>query len=270
MLITRVITAIVLLVCLSFACYFLPHQHLCWILAGILMIMVYEAGVMYKFSKRELGSLLLLNLLIILAVQCLQNTSNMDYLNHWNIIMMIFRILTFCLWLVMAPIILWSQAKLSKLQLSILISLITLTSYNAFHYLFDKYGIFEIFTMLAIAWVADTAAYFVGKLLGKHKIAPAISPGKSWEGAIGAFIACGIYVITLQYYSIITYVLSPLFGVMFAIFITAVSIEGDFLESWCKRVAEVKDSGKILPGHGGVWDRIDSLVAVLAVSFMLL
>ena len=138
MLITRIVTEIVLLVCLSFAYYFLPQQYLCWILATILMTMVYEAGVMYKFSKKELATLLLLNLLVIVAVQCLQNTSDMGYLNHWNSIMMVFRVITFGLWLVMAPIILFSQAKLSKIKLSILISFITLTTYNAFHYFSNK------------------------------------------------------------------------------------------------------------------------------------
>lgn len=121
-------------------------------------------------------------------------------------------------------------------------------------------GIMILLFLFALIWGADTGAYFAGRAWGKHKLAPLVSPGKTWEGLIGALL------VTL----IIT------FGVLFAehmptnVWTAAVtlsvvtvlfSVLGDLVESMLKRNAGLKDSGQILPGHGGILDRIDSLTA---------
>lgn len=118
-------------------------------------------------------------------------------------------------------------------------------------------------------WIADTAAYFAGRKWGRHKLAPVISPGKSWEGAAGALVAvtaCGLafgfavgMVTELGKWSLV--VLAAILWLL-----TAVSILGDLFESRMKRQAGVKDSGSILPGHGGLLDRLDSLTAALPVA----
>ena len=122
---------------------------------------------------------------------------------------------------------------------------------------------------LAVAWIADTAAYFVGRRWGRHKLAPSISPGKTWEGALGGLIGAAAYAM----------ILSGLFagvqGTRMAAFLgaaallTAVSIVGDLFESAVKRQANVKDSGTLLPGHGGMLDRIDSATALLPLGALL-
>ncbi|MBP9217685.1 MAG: phosphatidate cytidylyltransferase [Sterolibacterium sp.] len=119
---------------------------------------------------------------------------------------------------------------------------------------------------MALVWVADIAAYFAGRTLGRHKLAPTISPGKTWEGAVGAVAGVLLYAAILARE---TGVWSTLGGQQWLVWLlgllvlTAVSIIGDLFESLAKRQAGVKDSSALLPGHGGVLDRIDSLTSTL-------
>ena len=123
----------------------------------------------------------------------------------------------------------------------------------------------KLLALMALVWLADVAAYFVGRACGKRKLAPAISPGKSWEGALGGAAAVLVYACWLRGNGWLFENLSWPATVLAALVLTVVSIEGDLLESWFKRSAGIKDSSSLLPGHGGVYDRTDSLIAVLAV-----
>ncbi|MBY0445472.1 MAG: phosphatidate cytidylyltransferase, partial [Burkholderiales bacterium] len=128
-------------------------------------------------------------------------------------------------------------------------------------------GPWALLSVLAIAWVADSAAYFSGKAFGKHKLAPQISPGKSWEGVVGGSLGVLIYVYLLPKSLFTQGELLPLpYWLVIAIVLTAVSVMGDLLESLFKRQAGIKDSSQLLPGHGGVLDRVDSLLAILPVA----
>lgn len=124
--------------------------------------------------------------------------------------------------------------------------------------------------LILLVWVADIGAYFVGKAFGRHKLAPTISPGKSIEGAIGAVVLVMLYS-TLYYEFFVHYIFIQfnlahlVILLLISIPLTCVSIIGDLLESWLKRTAGVKDSSQLLPGHGGFFDRIDSLIAVLSL-----
>jgi phosphatidate cytidylyltransferase len=115
-------------------------------------------------------------------------------------------------------------------------------------------------------WIADTAAYFVGRAWGKRRLAPAISPGKSWEGAAGGLIGAALYAIILAF---ITQRGAWLALVATAVLLGMVSIVGDLFESAAKRQAGVKDSGNSLPGHGGILDRIDSATATLPLAALI-
>ncbi|MEA3193889.1 MAG: phosphatidate cytidylyltransferase [Betaproteobacteria bacterium] len=124
----------------------------------------------------------------------------------------------------------------------------------------------EVLLVLLLVWIADTAAYFVGRAWGRRKLAPAISPGKTWEGAIGGAAGVLVYAIILGTF------IEGLFWVPYllaAALLAVLSIVGDLFESAIKRQAAVKDSGTLLPGHGGVLDRIDSATAVLPVAALL-
>jgi phosphatidate cytidylyltransferase len=122
---------------------------------------------------------------------------------------------------------------------------------------------------MAIVWIADTAAYFTGRRFGRRKLAPAISPGKTWEGAFGAAIAVVVYALLLRPLARRAGYAGPIDAVsiaawiVLAIALVALSIVGDLHESLQKRKANVKDSGTLLPGHGGVLDRVDALLAAM-------
>jgi phosphatidate cytidylyltransferase len=127
-----------------------------------------------------------------------------------------------------------------------------------------------LLALLGIIWLSDTAAYLAGRTWGKHKLAPSISPGKTWEGIAGAGAAVAVYYVVL---SMAAPAWSEMRGASGAALFTAVAVlgvVGDLFESWIKRQAAVKDSGGLLPGHGGVLDRIDSITAALPVAALLL
>jgi phosphatidate cytidylyltransferase len=126
-----------------------------------------------------------------------------------------------------------------------------------------------VLAAMAIVWIADTAAYFSGRAFGRRKLAPHVSPGKTWEGVYGALAAVGVYALAVSPLARSAgYSGSLSAGVVaswlvVAVAVAALSVVGDLFESWQKRQAGVKDSGKLLPGHGGVLDRIDALLAAM-------
>ncbi|MET0217227.1 MAG: phosphatidate cytidylyltransferase [Burkholderiales bacterium] len=125
----------------------------------------------------------------------------------------------------------------------------------------------QLLAFLLVVWIADSAAYFVGRRYGRRKLAPAISPGKTWEGVGGAFAAVLMYGLFLQ--RVLTPDEAGLRGIALYLLLasmTALGIVGDLFESWMKRQAGVKDSGTLLPGHGGVLDRIDALTAAVPLA----
>ncbi|MES2832189.1 MAG: phosphatidate cytidylyltransferase [Pseudomonadota bacterium] len=140
-----------------------------------------------------------------------------------------------------------------------------------------SYSALYLFSVLALVWVADIGAYFSGKAFGQRKLAPSISPGKSWEGAIGGWFA----VVTLSAICTQIPVLHGTFAVQLQLnrgwlvlflalsVLVAASVVGDLFESQLKRRAGVKDSSTLLPGHGGVLDRIDALIPVLPLALLL-
>lgn len=119
-----------------------------------------------------------------------------------------------------------------------------------------------LLVLMGIVWIADSAAYVVGRATGKRKLAPDISPGKSWEGVAGGLTAVVIYFFIIQSVTEYSYFNLSL-EIAFLLFVgtALLSIEGDLYESWIKRQAGFKDSGAIIPGHGGVLDRIDGLTS---------
>ena len=133
-----------------------------------------------------------------------------------------------------------------------------------------------LLTFAAIVWVADIAAYFVGKRFGKNKLALAISPGKTVEGAIGGIVGVAVYFFLWQFLVANSFVgrhawsqeLRSNLVVLFVFFglLAVASVIGDLFESWMKRGAGMKDSSGLLPGHGGILDRIDALTSTLPLA----
>lgn len=121
---------------------------------------------------------------------------------------------------------------------------------------------------LFITWMSDTAAYLVGKSIGRTKLAPRVSPNKTVEGALGGLVAAAVTAVVC----VVGFGLgiNPLAAVIFGIVVGAIGMLGDLSQSLLKRRANIKDSGTLIPGHGGMLDRVDALVFVLAITWALL
>ena len=143
----------------------------------------------------------------------------------------------------------------------------------------DGLGKTFLLSVLLLVWVADTAAYFAGRAFGRRKLAPSISPGKTWEGVLGALLGNLLLSVALSQwvsgpsevpaltiFNLVGGQVGGVFLFLFVILITLVSVVGDLYESLLKRLRGVKDSSGLLPGHGGVLDRIDALMAVFPVT----
>jgi phosphatidate cytidylyltransferase len=164
-------------------------------------------------------------------------------------------------WIAVAP--LWLKHGVKGRGLAVAGFLVIVPAALAFVVLDPR----EVLLILLLVWIADIAAYFVGRAWGRRKLAPSISPGKTWEGALGGTAAALVYAIILATFiagfSWVPYLLA-------ATLVAVLSIVGDLFESAAKRYAAVKDSGALLPGHGGVLDRIDSATAALPAAALLL
>lgn len=176
-------------------------------------------------------------------------------------------------WIVCVPLWLPQHGhKLSAVLLLLIGVVVLLPAYAALVHLREVHPV-TLLLFLATVWIADIAAYFSGRRFGGRKLAPSISPGKTWAGAYGAVVATAIY-------AALWIVLLPQFippgvealpGGRLWMFIciaalTTVAILGDLFESALKRQAGVKDSSHLLPGHGGVLDRVDALLPVLPLA----
>lgn len=128
-------------------------------------------------------------------------------------------------------------------------------------------GIWLLFVLLVV-WAADIGAYFAGRAFGRRKLAPGVSPGKSWEGVFGGMAATALVALGFGVWQLAA--VAPTIALLMATAgVTLVSVLGDLLESMLKRQRGIKDASAILPGHGGVLDRIDSLTAAVPIFALL-
>ena len=124
------------------------------------------------------------------------------------------------------------------------------------------------FTVLLTVWAADTFAYFAGRLFGRHKLAPSLSPGKTWEGFVAGSVA-GVFVSFIALYDTRHSYLSSWQAVALGLVVVLAAAIGDLFESMLKRDMEVKDTGRLLGGHGGMLDRVDALLFAAPAAFFL-
>jgi len=275
----RVITAIVLLMVIV-ALAILSTSGV-WTVVSIFLttVIAYEYGQLIGFRRTALG-LYVVSVAIILSVALL-------HLNFFtavwskNAFGWEFGFVLLGYWAVFVPYILKNRLPVfSGLRGAILGWLMLFTFGAAVAALFAhkttlgwaslKEIDFTIFYLIILVWVADSAAYFIGKTFGRHKLAVSLSPGKSIEGVIGGVIAVLVFS-ALYFFFFHEKFLLPGNGINFFLFIllsiplSLLSVIGDLLESYLKRTAGVKDSGGLLPGHGGFYDRMDAQVAVLTL-----
>lgn len=164
-------------------------------------------------------------------------------------------------WIVVVPLWLYARRHVrSRLLLAGVGVLVLLPFWHALVFLQPTPG--RLLAVMGVVWVADTAAYFAGRAFGRRKLAPHISPGKTWEGVGGAILGVTGYWLLLAAVAPWHAGQMPA-GLLLPLALLAVSVYGDLFESWVKRMAGQKDSGTLLPGHGGLLDRVDALTSAL-------
>lgn len=264
MLAARLLTAAVLLPLVIGSILWLDTHQLAWVMGVVLLLGSFEfarlSGIRNLFAR--LLYVVLMGLLLFLAYEVLE----VDY-SQWAYYLVSLIWLGISLWLLAKrkPIKILDGISYMPLILGLPLLTIAWMSILALHGSTNQ-GPYWVLALLVFIWMADTSAYFAGRAFGKHKLSVHVSPGKTIEGAIGglvASLAVGLVLILTNY-------LGELPALAFLLLITitvVVSIGGDLWESYCKRQKELKDSGNILPGHGGVLDRIDSLIAAAPIFF---
>lgn len=255
MLKTRVITAVFLTIGFL-ATLFLASKMVwtCLTLAAT-MIGVWEWSKLIKLHKQEMH--IYVGLALTIGLFLLFSIDTPFALYHDEIVFSLLS-LSALFWIVFSPIWLISRKKINHKFLMAFLGLVLLMATWVALTGLQNISPWLLLGVLATVWLADSAAYFAGKRFGRHKLSPEISPGKTWEGVAGAMLAATIYGLALCHY--LHYTRWLILGLWL---IVILSIMGDLFESLLKRQAGVKDSSHLLPGHGGILDRIDGLIPTL-------
>jgi phosphatidate cytidylyltransferase len=265
MLKTRVITALVLMALLLPSLFYFSQAGWALLMAGVICVAAWEWGALLGWQSGRrialgVGAALLCIALSLLAPNAIGAGEAYAPAQSWVLITYAVAAVFWCLVMPFWLKYKWALGGPGGLLAGVVVLLPTWLAMVQLRML----GAGALLGIFAVVWMADIAAYFSGKAFGKHKLAPTISPGKTWEGAIGAGVGVVLYGLVVR----------QLFGLDFMslslwiaalVGVTAVSIVGDLYESLLKRKAGIKDSSNILPGHGGVLDRIDSLTSTLPV-----
>ena len=269
----RVITAIIMVSVIATGIIYLPERALAILFAALVLVAAWEwagmSGLLSVFGK----SLFTLSTAALLYWFS-EYTSLFDVIVNFDKLQDIIGL--GCLWWAIA--LLWvksypaSALIWKSIPMRILMGYLTLVpAWLALVYLrLHSDGIALIFLLIAMVVAADTGAYFSGRAWGKAKLAAAVSPGKSWVGFWGGLASSCLLVVLLWFFVGAS---QPILAVIAVAVVTSLaSVLGDLLESMVKRQQGIKDSGVILPGHGGMMDRLDSITAaapVFALSLML-
>lgn len=260
MLKTRVITALFLAAGLLVVLFLLPAGAAAVVFAGIVALAAWEWAGLLQIGR---GRRWLYAALILILCACLYAIGMPGRLlaSLW--------FLALFFWLLVVPLWLWRRWPLRADVTGLLVGCLLLIPTWAGMVMLHGKSPLLLLAAMALVWVADIAAYFAGRTWGKHKLAPTISPGKTWEGAAGAVLAVLAYGVILAVATgRLTAPIEFALAALALVIATAVSILGDLFESMGKRQAGVKDSSQLLPGHGGVLDRIDSLTSTLPLLAM--
>ncbi len=261
----RVLTAVVLVLGLGGAVVWLPQWAWLALIASITAVGAHEWAMLNRESATRAMSYAFLNAVLTFVIGVLAGVSGLAF--GFSALLVFVYLPSLLMWAILVPRWMRSGWQLQARRMRLLTGIVLLVPTGVAIAHLREFDVRLLFVVLVLVWVADIAAYFTGKAVGRTKLAPGISPGKTREGAAGA--ALGVVLAG----SVSYYLLAPSPGMLSLIWLvpalvayTALSIVGDLFESLVKRSCGAKDSGKLLPGHGGVLDRIDSLTSTLPLA----
>jgi len=252
----RILTSAVALPVIAAAMFLLPNALWSAALAAPLLVAGHEWARLAQFERN--GEWAFIGLLAVAcALLGLLATRAADRV--------VYAVAVAC-WCVVAPCWMWLKLKVcSRAGMTAAGAMVLLPAWLALARL--QQDAWQLLLLLTVVWIADSAAYFAGHACGRRKLAPSISPGKTWEGVGGAFAAVAVYAWLLRFAPLRDYDGLSYLLLFFAM--TVLSIVGDLFESWLKRCAGVKDSGSAFPGHGGMLDRIDGVSAAMPLAALI-
>jgi len=269
----RIITAWILIPIVIAALFLLPPVGFAVVTIVVCMLAAWEWGQFSGFASRSqrLWLAILCGLLLTAMMWSLPAYQQLDHLALVN------GSLWFSLaWWIAAFVLvvaypgsaaLWRNSRTLRLifgLLTIIPFFWGMLSLRLYGYAENHYnGAWWLLYVMLLVWGADSGAYLFGKLFGKHKLAPKVSPGKTWEGLVGGLLTSALISWLFGRYAPLDVVPSTL--LICSIIAALASVLGDLTESMFKREAGIKDSGNLIPGHGGIMDRIDSLTAAVPV-----
>lgn len=266
MLLPRLITALLLIPPVLAAVWFLPTPWLVLLFGAFTMVGAWEWTALMKLQSplERAGYVLLVGLLGLGSYAGLQNPA----IAQGVLLLAALWWLAAFMWILQYPKGLPENER--RVPLKAVVGLLVLVpAIPSIALLHGRFGPAWVLVLFLVIWAADTGAYFAGRSLGRHKLAPRVSPGKTWEGFVGGVIAgAAIGVIAALLFAELN-IAYWLFGACCAVVVMA-SVVGDLTESMFKRHASIKDSGTLFPGHGGVLDRLDSLFAATPIFVLLL
>lgn len=252
----RVLTAIILILLTLAALFFLSPRSFC-LLTGIIMLgAAWEWSSLMQIKKTvwRLSYLILMAILILGALLIPASLIFFCATAWWLLAILLVMVYPYAIG--------WGKSVVWRGLMGILVLLPCWAAINFIRN--ENDGIYSLLFLFVLIWGADSAAYFVGKKWGKHRLAPQISPGKSWEGLIGGlFFSLLIVLLALWMGHVPRQAWGR--GILLSLVAVLFSVVGDLVESMLKRQASLKDSGQLLPGHGGLLDRIDSLTAAAPI-----
>jgi phosphatidate cytidylyltransferase len=264
MLKTRILTAICVLLLFLVALFYLSSIFWMTLLLILAVIGSWEWSRLAKFSLS--GSIFYLVLTVLIGGELLFILSRAVLTNSYTTVFLPLYAATLVFWILGAPSLLKLNLPIRNPALFALIGWLLLLPTCLSLYQLRAIDPLLLLGFMTAIWVSDTSAYFVGRTFGRHKLAPKVSPGKTWEGVVGALIAVSIYALTWGYLA--EGKIHIILLVLLLLVLAVLGIIGDLFESLIKRQAGVKNSGNILPGHGGILDRIDALTSTLPIAVL--
>ncbi|WP_226811299.1 phosphatidate cytidylyltransferase [Candidatus Steffania adelgidicola] len=274
----RLITAVILIPIVTAALFLLPLMGFVCLILLVCMLSAWEWGRLAGLTSLSQRIWLAIIFGFFLAFISLRISPSRPFLSLWQAKYTLWTALG---WWISALILLlcypcsarfWRKSRLLRLifgLLTILPFFWGMLALRQYHYDINHFsGAWWVLYVMVLVWSADSGAYIFGRMFGRHKLAQTISPRKTWEGVIGGLITSVVITCFFKKYS-------PIHAELHALFLSSIisiiaGMLGDLTESMFKREAGIKDSGYVIPGHGGILDRIDSLTAAVPVFICLM